>query len=137
MWCNRVGIRVFIFCLTLLFGFSTADLFGSNEIEQREIKRTIVSFNPKEIKHKLKEPQCKKYFDYGSYMSLTKELVKTKASFKINENSPEKMKKHRQKIVELERQLEILRKIKENLKILQREPNAVHNLLYIENCAEY
>ncbi len=144
MQSNRVSIKIFVFCLAFFLGFSISKCFNPNvskntldKIERKEMQKPIVSFDPKEIKHNPVKHQCKKYFDDVKYNELLNEQAKTYGLFIANKNSSQKRKMYRQKIEELESRIEILRKIKVDLKISRREPNAFHNLLYIKNCAEY
>ena len=81
---NRVLIKIFVFCLAFLLGFSISKCFNlnigkntSDEIERKEIKKPIISFAPKEIKHNLVKHQCKKYFDCWKYNGLLNEQLNT------------------------------------------------------------
>jgi len=134
-------------CLTFWLGLLAADRLSAarvqppEETKPEEIKRVIITFDPKEMNYDSAKPQCKKFFgDFDTEFAneqLTPERLEPKAriSKKIKTNREEL---ETQKIEE--EALKLKKTLEDTIKEIERvnpDSGTTHNLLYIENCAEY
>lgn len=144
MWCNRFGLRIFTLCLTFRLGLLAADQFSAarvqppEETKPEEIKRVIVAHDPKEMNYDSVKPQCKKFYEdfEGEFTDEQLKPVEKQSEVRISRKG--KAEHQEPKAPKSEKSLEELQKeIDEILKNARRESKTAHNLLYIENCAEY
>lgn len=144
MRCNRFGLRIFTLCLTFWSGLFAADLLNtettepSEEIKPQEIKRAIITFDPKQLKYNSFKPICKKFYDDFDRILIDEKLTPAKESAKIKDSKKQKASQ-KPDISEDAKLAELVRKEKQEiLKRLEKaNPETAHNLLYVENCAEY
>ncbi len=151
MRCNRFGVRILTLCLTFCFGLLTADWFSAErvvlpeEIKPEEIKRVVVTLDPKKMRYDSAKPQCKKFFDDFNTVFTNEPLIPIEKQTKVRISK--KMKANREEIeaqkVE-EEALKILKERKKKFESVVKEidraickSNTANNLLYIENCVEY
>jgi len=138
-------------CLTFCFGLLTADWFSAErvvlpeEIKPEEIKRVVVTFDPKKMSYDSAKPQCKKFFDNFNTVFTNEPL--TSIEKQTNVRISKKMKANREEIEAPKAEEEALKISRERKKKFEgavkeidrinRESKTANNLLYIENCAEY
>ena len=145
MRCNCFGLRIFTLCLTFWLGILAADQFSAARVQPpEEIKRVIVAHEPKEMNYDSVKPKCKKFFDdfdtefTNERLTPIEKQTKVEISKEIEDNLDELEARKVEEALKLAR--ERRKKIEDTMKEsdrINRESGIAHNLLYIENCAEY
>jgi len=129
-------------CLTFWLGTLAADWFGAAKVQPPEetkpegIKRVIVAFDPKEINYDSVKPQCKEFYENFEREFIDEQLIPVEKQTIVRISDKEKAR--RQKLASPESKTKLDKSQKEMDEILiKRQSKPAHNLLYIENCAEY
>ncbi len=136
MRCVSFWKKLISFVLTFLFGICVSSWFVQSESQKQETKQKVALVEPKELKNDSAKPKCKRYRYENK--NLAKLIQKEEAAKALIKNASRKERvSYRLELREIERKIDLLKKIKNEQRFLLQEPMVLHNLLYIENCAEY
>ena len=144
MCCESFWKGAIVFCLTFGLSVFASNLFIPSrctaEIKQFEVKQTIRSFEPQELKKDASvKPLCKKYADES--VEKLVQLMKTKSeilkSLQSKSLSQKQKENYLQKLKKLEKKIDDYKKTFNKRDDLPNESMPLHNLVYVEKCIEY
>lgn len=145
MRCKSFWQRLVTFSLTFLFSVCLSNWFILSEQQilepeqiQPENEQKVAPVTIRKLSNNFIEPKCRRYDDYGKRAELIRARAKAIVLFKQIKTASRKDEKYlRREFRELERKIDRLEEINKGRRFTRQESDALHNLLYIENCAEY